>query len=153
MIGDLSPQQTGPLCIALKRCKARTPCLLQQTGRVWNGTKLRRIWDDLLPRRGYRIQPRVSTLGNHPNKWFALKGREIEPRYARTRPEPRPYSLVVSHAPSAALSGRAAVGRWSPGLKPRAEPSRPLRGEEASQILLILLTFVTVCLHTLTTFA
>ena len=29
-----------------------------------NGTKLRGIWGILLPRRGYRIQPRVSTLGN-----------------------------------------------------------------------------------------
>jgi hypothetical protein len=30
-----------------------------------------------------------------------------------------------------------------PGLKPRAEPSRPLRGEEASQILLNLAPFGT----------
>src|ERR1700736_1328678 len=29
-----------------------------------NGTKLRGIWGIRLPRRGYRIQPRVSTLGN-----------------------------------------------------------------------------------------
>src|ERR1700732_2005543 len=29
-----------------------------------NGAKLRGIWGILLPRRGYRIQPRVSTLGN-----------------------------------------------------------------------------------------
>jgi hypothetical protein len=28
-----------------------------------------------------------------------------------------------------------------PGLKPRAEPSRPFRGEETSQILLILMLF------------
>jgi hypothetical protein len=32
----------------------------------------------LLPRRrGFRIQPRVSILGNHPLKRFALKGREM----------------------------------------------------------------------------
>jgi len=31
----------------------------------------------LSPRRGYRIQPRVSTLGNIQEKRFALKGREI----------------------------------------------------------------------------
>src|SRR6202162_5490246 len=30
-----------------------------------------------LPRRGHRIQPRVSTLGNIQEKQFALKGREI----------------------------------------------------------------------------
>jgi hypothetical protein len=30
-----------------------------------------------LPRRGYTIQPRVSTLGNIQAKRFALKGREI----------------------------------------------------------------------------
>src|ERR1700734_3396943 len=30
-----------------------------------------------LPRRGCRIQPRVSTLGNIQEKRFALKGREI----------------------------------------------------------------------------
>jgi hypothetical protein len=30
-----------------------------------------------LPRRGDRIQPRVSTLGKHPKKRFALKGREL----------------------------------------------------------------------------
>ena len=29
-----------------------------------NGAKIRGIWGILLPRRGYRIQPRVSTLGN-----------------------------------------------------------------------------------------
>ena len=30
-----------------------------------------------LPRRGYRTQPRVSTLGIFKNKRFALKGREM----------------------------------------------------------------------------
>jgi hypothetical protein len=30
-----------------------------------------------LPRRGYRNQPRVSTVGNHPIKRIALKGREM----------------------------------------------------------------------------
>jgi hypothetical protein len=38
-----------------------------------------------MPRRGYRTQPRVSTLGTQ-NKWFALKGREM-----RLRDEPRNY--------------------------------------------------------------
>jgi hypothetical protein len=33
------------------------------SGTGQNGTKIRRMWGDLLPRRGYRIQPRVSTLG------------------------------------------------------------------------------------------
>jgi hypothetical protein len=76
-----------------------------------NGTKLRRMWGDSLPRRGYRIQPRVSTLGNHPNKWFGLKGREIEPRLGAVAL----YSLVVWRVPSAALSGRDALGRGSRG--------------------------------------
>src|ERR1700736_6034600 len=44
---------------------------------VPNGAKIRRIRGDLSPRRGYRIQPRVSTLGNIQEKRFALKGREI----------------------------------------------------------------------------
>jgi hypothetical protein len=39
-----------------------------------NGAKLSRIGSDLLPRRGYRIQPRVSTLGSILIKRFALKG-------------------------------------------------------------------------------
>jgi len=47
--------------------------------------------------------------GNHPNKWFALKGREM-----RTR-----LTCVV-----APLQGAPPVGRCSPGLKPRAEPRR-----------------------------
>jgi hypothetical protein len=38
-----------------------------------------------MPRRGYRTQPRVSTLGTQ-NKWFVLKGREM-----RLRDEPRNY--------------------------------------------------------------
>jgi hypothetical protein len=33
------------------------------------------------------------------------------------------------------------LGRGFPGLKPRAESSRPLWGEELSQILLILVPF------------
>jgi hypothetical protein len=36
----------------------------------------RRIWDVFAPE-GYRIQPRVSTLGKIQEKRFALKGREI----------------------------------------------------------------------------
>src|ERR1700688_4399102 len=44
---------------------------------VPDGATIRRIWGDLSPRRGYRIQPRVSTLGNIQEKRFALKGREI----------------------------------------------------------------------------
>jgi hypothetical protein len=31
-----------------------------------------------MPRRGYRTQPRVSTLGTDPPKRRALKGRQIE---------------------------------------------------------------------------
>jgi len=137
MIGDLSPQQTVPVCSAVKRCKAGTFCLLPQTGSVRNGTKLRRTWDDLLPRRGYRIQPRVSTLGNHPNKWFALKGREIIPRFACRRP------LVFGcFARSICRPFRARrLGTGFPGLKPRAESSRPLWGEEVSQIPLIFVPF------------
>jgi len=36
-----------------------------------------RRFGSFLPRRGYRIQPRVLTLGNIQEKRFALKGREI----------------------------------------------------------------------------
>jgi hypothetical protein len=43
--------------------------------------------------------------GNHPNKWFALKGREM-----RTR-----LTCVVATFESGAPSGRAAVGRCSRG--------------------------------------
>jgi hypothetical protein len=32
-----------------------------------NGAKLTSLWGDSLPRRGYRTQPRVSTLGNLPS--------------------------------------------------------------------------------------
>ena len=42
-----------------------------------NGTKKRPFGMFFLPRRGCRIQPRVSTLGNIQEKRFALKGREI----------------------------------------------------------------------------
>jgi len=48
-------------------------------GSAVNGAKIAAVWD-VLPRRGCRIQPRVSTGFNprkHPIKRFALKGREI----------------------------------------------------------------------------
>jgi hypothetical protein len=32
-----------------------------------------------MPRRGYRTQSRVSTLGTHENERFALKGAQVNP--------------------------------------------------------------------------
>jgi hypothetical protein len=53
----------------------------------FNGAKIRAVWD-VLPRRGYRTQPRVSTLGNIQKKQFALKGREITwAKYTRNATE------------------------------------------------------------------
>ena len=47
-----------------------------------------------MPRRGYRIQPRVSTLGNIQKKRFALKGREITwAKCVRLLPKGRGYLL------------------------------------------------------------
>src|ERR1700731_2063588 len=44
------------------------------------------------------------------------------------------HSIYVRfHARSCALSGCIAAGGRSPGLKPRAESSRPIRGEEPSE--------------------
>jgi hypothetical protein len=43
-------------------------------GSVEDGTKIRPFGMFFLPRRGYRIQPRVSTLGNIQKRRFALKG-------------------------------------------------------------------------------
>jgi hypothetical protein len=38
-----------------------------------------RLFGRGVPRRGYRTQPRVSTLGTLENKRFAPKGREMRP--------------------------------------------------------------------------
>jgi hypothetical protein len=43
-----------------------------------NGAKIRRAWDGLLPRRGCRVQPGVSTPGTYHPQRRALKGRKIE---------------------------------------------------------------------------
>jgi hypothetical protein len=38
-----------------------------------------RNWGDLMPPQGYRIQPRVLTLGtDHPKRRALMKGRQIE---------------------------------------------------------------------------
>src|SRR5580704_916176 len=50
-----------------------------------NGTKLRGIWGILLPRRGYRIQPRVSTLGNFN---LAVRPHKALPRSALVEKHP-----------------------------------------------------------------
>jgi hypothetical protein len=62
----------------------------------------------------------------------APKGQEIEPRLACRRPFAR----------SICRPFRARrLGTGFPGLKPRAESSRPLWGEEVSQIPLIFVPF------------
>jgi hypothetical protein len=84
------------------------------------------------PRRGYRTQPRVSTLGNLKNERFALKGREATDELApiaagkiRVR-EKRAYFHVANTfgLPPLQLQG-ASLGELLPGLKPWAEPSGP----------------------------
>ena len=50
-----------------------------------NGTKLRGIWGIRLPRRGYRIQPRVSTLGNFN---LAVRPHKALPRSALVEKHP-----------------------------------------------------------------
>src|ERR1700736_1057324 len=48
-------------------------------------SKLRGIWGILLPRRGYRIQPRVSTLGNFN---LAVRPHKALPRSALVEKHP-----------------------------------------------------------------
>src|ERR1700730_16692803 len=48
-------------------------------------SKLRGIWGILLPRRGYRIQPRVSTLGNFN---LAVRPHKALPRSALLEKHP-----------------------------------------------------------------
>jgi len=62
---------------SLRAFKKKTDKEDQIRGSAVNGTKIRPFGMFFLPRRGCRIQPRVSTLGNIQEKRFALKGREI----------------------------------------------------------------------------
>jgi hypothetical protein len=75
-----------------------------------------------VPQRGWRTQPRVSTLNRRPER-FALKGRQIE----------RPNNAKVG--PVAALSILALMA-----LKPWAESSWsfPLQDRTGTMLLLIL---------------
>src|SRR5580692_2951299 len=67
-----------------------------------------------------------------------------EPSKQMVRPEGRemrtPLTCVVATFDLAPLQG---APPWDgvPGVKPRAEPSRPLRGEETSQTLIIFAPF------------
>jgi hypothetical protein len=97
------------------------------------------LWIEGLPRRGYRTQPRVSTLGTL-KMGFALKGREMrvpdETRtYCRTK-ESAHWACyhwtiglrlhLVRTFDLAPPSGRVARGGRLPGLKPWTEPCSPI---------------------------
>ena len=90
-----------------------------------------------LPRKGLWDSAQVFHPGKYPNKWLALKGREIN--RIRRASSPTLWLFRTLHLPP--FQGALPLDGNSPGLKPRAEPSRPLRGEEASQILLIFAPF------------
>jgi hypothetical protein len=66
------------------------------------------IWTEGLPRRGYRTQLRVSTLGNPQNKRFALK---LKGRERRVPDEARTYGRAKVRVRQL---GRATFGHRTP---------------------------------------
>jgi hypothetical protein len=69
--------------------------------REWHEDKA--VWDVFSPRRGCRIQPRVSTLGNIQEKRFALKGRDI--RWGQMRP-------IATEKGRGYLLGKDTISQW-----------------------------------------
>ena len=68
----------------MERRKKRRIVFNENTPEV-NGAKLRGIWGILLPRRGYRIQPWGSTLGNFN---LAVRPHKALPRSALLEKHP-----------------------------------------------------------------
>ena len=111
--------------------------------------KIRRAGNGLLPRRGRRVQPGVSTPGTYRPKRRALKGRKIEHGNNRQREcnhrtaeslAPDLLNLVFSTERRMLFPQSAEVGSdlyvlrpfranrligYYPGLKPRAESCSP----------------------------
>ena len=112
----------------------RLPGLKKTLG--WNGAKIRRFCGRFLPQRGWRTQPRVSTLGTATQICdYALKRRQIFQRTTQreSRIELLHVSICAFNFVRAAMGARFILSAFTPsafransfilsfpGLKPRA---------------------------------